>query len=124
MTSSIKYVGYAFAFGAIIFYACTKDRVELQPVTALDCTESISYVEDIKPLVDQNCSTSGCHDATASGGHTLTSYTAVHDQADLIIRTIKHEPGVTAMPFASPKLSDSLIRKFECWIVQGKPENE
>lgn len=70
-----------------------------------------------------NCSTSGCHDASGSGGYNLTTYSATADNANTILSVIKQEPGYSPMPLGGAKLADSLIQYFECWIIQGKLEN-
>ncbi len=123
MRKSLKYVYLVLGTIGVLAAACTKDRVQMKPVTPFECLDSLNYVQDIGPIIEQNCSTTDCHDAMASGGYVLNSYASVHQNASIILQVIKHEPGVTAMPFASPKLPDSLIQKVECWIMQGKPEN-
>ena len=50
------------------------------------CATIVSYSEKIQPLIEMNCSTSGCHDQTGQqGGVNLTSYEGVRDNADKIL---------------------------------------
>jgi hypothetical protein len=100
--------------------ACTKDKTS---VSAASCPDTISFANQVKPIIDLNCATSGCHNSASSGGYNLTTYSAISANANIILSVIKHESGVTPMPFGGAKLADSLIQQFECWVIQGKLEN-
>ena len=100
--------------------SCTKDKTSL---SAASCPDTISYSNQIKPMIDLNCSTSGCHDATNSGGYNLTTYSNIAANANTILSVIKQEPGYSPMPLGGAQLADSLIQQFECWVIQGKLEN-
>ena len=102
----------------IFLFSCTKDKAPLP-----GCPQEISFSNDVLPLIQQNCSTSGCHDASASGGYVLTNYSQISTNAEMILSAIDHETGVTGMPLGSPKLSDSLINNFRCWVRQGAYDN-
>ena len=120
-----------FSFVALtsmgVFYGCTKDKVsvkKLGTLSATDCTDSISFSAKILPLMQQNCSTTGCHDAgSAASGYVLTSHASISDNADIIYRSISHSAGVQPMPQGADKLNDSLIKNFGCWVLQGKLNN-
>lgn len=118
----IKKVAF-FGLIGLLWGACTRDRVIPIPISAADCTEAVNYTNQVGPIIQQNCSTSGCHDATASGGYEFSSYSDVSLSAETILKAMKHEAGILPMPYDQPKLADSVIRKFECWMLQGKPEN-
>ena len=115
----------------LLFSQCTKDKSSPlpkennNPNTLTYCdTVTVSFSSQIQPIFTQNCSTSGCHDSnSASAGYTTDSYTEIKNNADIFMKTIKHENGVSAMPKFQPKLADSLITQLECWIAQGKLNN-
>ncbi len=102
---------------------CTKDKTLVNPQLELNCTPNISFSTTIAPIIQQNCSTTDCHDAMAAGGYEFLSHTSISSNSERILRAIKHEANIIAMPYNLPKLSDSLIQKFECWVLQGKLDN-
>lgn len=111
----------------ILLVQCTKDKTEpivTPPLDSATCIDTVSFNNEILPLIVQNCSASGCHGGSSSaGGYSLENYANISTNASQITSVIKHEQGVTAMPAGAPKLADSLIQKFECWVVQGKLDN-
>ena len=112
------------ALGAVYFSSCSKDKVSVGPVVDPECPDTISFANTIEPLIDQNCATSGCHGGgSAAGGYNLEGYSNVNIFAQQMLSTMRHEQGFTAMPFSAPQLPDSLIKKFGCWIKQGKLNN-
>ena len=103
----------------VLISSCKKD---MAPVA--ECVEEVSYSAKIQPVIELNCSTSGCHDAAAQGGVNLVSYIGVSANADKILNVIQLEEGnVDLMPLGGPRLADSTIEQFNCWIQQGKLNN-
>ena len=102
----------------LVIIACAKDKA-----IKADCVDEISFAADVKPIIDVNCSTSGCHDASLAGGYNLSTYSGVETNADRILSVINHDAGFIAMPQGADKLADSVIKKVECWIKQGKLDN-
>ncbi len=75
-------------------------------------------------MIQQNCSTSGCHNAaSAASGYDLEGHGNISTNANAILSVIRHESGVVAMPYFQPKLNDSIIDQFDCWMIQGKLNN-
>lgn len=114
-----------FTATVFVIASCAKDKIVVtEPVlTPSDCPDTIFYDNQVRPIIEQNCSTSGCHDASASGGYQFTSHALVSQHADIMKKAMKHEPGPSNMPLGQPKLNDSLIKQFECWIMQGALNN-
>ena len=105
----------------VIAAGCRKDKVAVEPFNPAECSETISYTEDIQPVLDINCSTSGCHNANSgSAGYVLETHSQVADNADVILSVIRHESGFSPMPQGGNKLNDTIIQDFECWVSQGK----
>lgn len=119
----MKNLGLITLISAIIMLnSCTKDKVTV----ALDsnCMDTISFAHQIKPMIDQNCSTSGCHDANSqASGYNFTTHASVAANATKILQTISGGSGVVAMPLGADMLPDSLIQQFNCWSNQGKLNN-
>jgi hypothetical protein len=101
-----------------VLWACNKDRTPLNP-----CPDVISYVNDIKPMIDASCATTGCHDATGAGGLVFMTHGSVSANAIQMLSAIKHESGVTPMPFLEAQWQQEDITKFTCWLEQGALNN-
>lgn len=102
--------------------SCNKDKVPT--LTSADCPDTIFYGAIIEPMIQQSCATSGCHSASsAAGGYNLVGHTNVSANANEILNVIRHEGSGTPMPLGQPKLNDTIIQQFKCWIDQGKLNN-
>jgi len=100
--------------------SCEKDKVSVSVV----CDSEMSYQSDIQPLLQMNCAVTGCHTSpNPAGGFDWTSLAVVQSNSQKMLDAMRHSPGITAMPFLGTKLQDSLINKFECWVVQGSLDN-
>lgn len=102
--------------------SCNKDKVPT--VVPSECPDTIFYSATIEPMIQQNCATSGCHNVfTAAGGYDLEGHANVSANATDILNVIKHEGSGTPMPYLLPKLNDTIIQQFKCWMDQGKLNN-
>ncbi len=112
-------------FSLTVLSSCLKEKtVEPVDVPVGPCSDTVSFSSEIMPqIIDMSCNTSGCHDATASGGYELFSHAQVSTNAAMIFNVINHDASVIPMPFYQNKLEDSLIQKFDCWIQQGTLDN-
>jgi hypothetical protein len=113
--------------------SCYNDKYDkLYPVASTTCdTTSISYTNDVAPIITAYCAISGgCHNASgdvATGGLDYTVFPILQSQAttDLIVADINGTPGRghSAMPLNLPKLSQCNINKITRWINEGAPDN-
>lgn len=117
-----KILGLILISSSICLFSCKKKKNSASTTTAT-CSGTISYNTTIKPLMDQNCNTSGCHNSSNAGGYNFTSYASVSSNATLILKSIRHESGVQAMPQGASKLSSTSADNVDCWIQQGKANN-
>lgn len=99
--------------------SCTQDKIT---AFSADCPDMISFSQDVEPMFINTCSTSGCHDATATAGYDLTGYSNISTNADVLLGVIRHETGVP-MPLGGNQWPAENIQKFQCWIDQGKLDN-
>ncbi len=115
---------YIFSVMLLLLTAsCTKDKVAAIVIDP-NCPDTISFAAKIQPLVNANCSTSGCHDAnTQASGYNFTSYEGIAPNASIMLSAMRSESGVVPMPQGGPSLPDSLIQQFNCWTGQGKQNN-
>ncbi len=109
------------------FLSCNKNSKEaiLENLGPCDTT-NVTYTNDIRPLINQFCSTSGCHTAVSvAGGYNLEDYASLRDAAlgSRLLGSIKHNNGFSPMPKGGGKLTDCQIKFIEKWIQQGAPNN-
>jgi cytochrome c553 len=116
----------AFVLGAI-FTGCYNDKYnELYPQAATCDTANVTYTATIKPIIAQNCATTGCHDATTKeSGYDMSVYADLKVAVDnnKLLAVINHQSGVQPMPQGLPKLSDCNIAKITKWVSAGAPNN-
>lgn len=112
--------------GAMLITGCYYDNEEeLYPDQNQACgTVTVSYANDIAPLIQNNCLT--CHSAAANmGSVTLEGYTNAKTYAGngKLYGVVSHSPGYSPMPKGGTKLSDCSIAIIKRWIDDGAPNN-
>jgi hypothetical protein len=95
--------------------SCKKDKVDTECLS----TETISFSNQIKPMIDNNCIS--CHGLGMTSPN-LSGYANVSSNATKILNSMNGS-GAQLMPLGGPALNDSLISQFSCWISQGKKNN-
>lgn len=105
-----------------LLMSCKQDKI-VPFIVEEECPDQISFSQDVQPLINTNCSTSGCH-AAGFNSPTLLTHADVDANATSILARMQKDPTDSQlMPFGGPKLADSLIQKINCWIDQGKLDN-
>lgn len=113
----------------VLFDSCTKNKEEdiVTKTITCDSSKTISYVKDVQPLLNNNCGAqAGCHsNGSASGGVKLENWqgTAEVAQSGLLMKAIKHEAGVSAMPKGGTKLDACYIAIIAKWVRNGSLNN-
>lgn len=115
-----------FGVIAVIFtYACKDDDATPDPKQQQALCDSIdvNYENNIRPILQTNCSTPYCHEAGA-GGIQLNTYNQVKEvaQGGKFLKAIKQQSGASPMPKTGAKLADKEIEAIECWIQNGYKE--
>lgn len=115
------YIILAIAIPIGFILSCETDKVGLQNP---ECPTEISFSSQVQPLIQTNCSTSGCHATPGPGKPALNTHAEISANASQIRNVIKKNPGDPLfMPLGGQKLADSLIQQFGCWIEQGLKDN-
>ncbi len=125
MKIKLSYLAIALTVGTLS-YNCKKEKAE-DPVVEVDpaTCDPVSFSSDIQPILNNNCAFSGCHSqASSADGINLSSHAgATAVASSKISGSINHQAGFSPMPQNSPKLSNADIKKIECWIADGRPNN-
>jgi hypothetical protein len=112
----------AITMTVITVSSCNKDQTSI--AVPQQCADTISFSGIVEPMIQANCATSGCHGAASSAaGYNLEGHLNISANANAILNVIRHESGVVAMPYFQPKMNDSIIEQFNCWVFQGKMNN-
>lgn len=106
-----------------------------------DPNRNVSFSEDIQPIFQGNCATSGCHDSgTQESGVNLSSYQNAIDSEGVqyqelvinpenpdgspLVDKIEPSPEIgERMPFEGNPLTQSEIDSIRAWIEDGAPDN-
>lgn len=123
---SIQKLAIASIIAIATITSCKKEDTTPVSPTTFDCTSTTpTYTIDVKPIMDNNCATSGCHSSSSrADGKDYSSYTAVKNgsSSNSFMGSIQHLSGYKAMPQGKSKLSDAQIKTISCWIENGKPQ--
>lgn len=104
----------------LLCYGCKSDKEELLYSGGNDCSGvNATFTATVQPIIQANCTTSGCHDASSTNGPgSLTSYDKVKDASARIRRVVISRE----MPKGG-SLSAEQIKSIVCWIDSGTPNN-
>lgn len=120
LTNLLK-TGFAVLFLSLLVTSCKEDTPD-----TVDCSGlSPTYTSDIKAILDNNCTTSGCHNSSdLANGMDFSNYASASgiSQGDRFLGAINHRSGFSAMPQNASKLSDSNIELLTCWVENGSPQ--
>ncbi len=115
------------------FEDINKDSIR-NPIVSNNCdTDTIYFVNVIKPIINNSCATTNCHDkSTAAEGIVLDSYANIfisgivkagNPLESKLYDVITESGGEDAMPPNNP-LSNTQISLIKTWIEQGALNNE
>lgn len=107
----------------LLFFSCTKENEEDLSKQEIDsCQADKAVYASLEPIFQAKCIQ--CHSgADGTKGISLDSYEGVKNAAGKnLLKAVKHEPGVRAMPLNGKKLSDCEIAKIESWINRDFPQ--
>lgn len=117
-----KIVVMAFA-GLALMAACkttTKTAETAKAEAAPNCDgTNFSYVADIKPIMEQYCTS--CHGEDGAAGLNFNNKSDIVKAANKgeLLGTIKWHSGFPQMPPSGVQLTKATIDKIECWISNG-----
>lgn len=113
----IKFICYSFVLILVFISSCAKEKGE----KIIDCSGATpSYVSDIKPIINANCLSSGCHNAGSNHGD-FTAYDGLKRVASS--GSLERKVVVEKTMPVSSELSFEERKKIKCWINSGAPNN-
>lgn len=114
--------------------SCSRD--ELAENTDI-CDDQMTYDNTMRPIIDESCAYSGCHDGAAGigpGNYTIFGADLERDLSNGLIRSRvvdQKDNGIIGMPPDQTAYEESLkddltteeLDQFICWLDNGFPEN-
>lgn len=103
------------------------------PAQAASCSaDTVYFVNEILPLINSNCATSGCHDAiTHKEGVVLTDYAHImrlvspyNAERSKLYTVCVRTGGERMPPPPMPAFTQAQLSKIIIWINQGAKNNE
>ena len=89
-----------------------------------DCsTEAISYLDDVKPIVAQNCAISGCHNGDLGSDKDWRDFQKLQARAGEMKRRVTLPEGAAGHMAARGSLTFDEIQTLVCWVDQGALDN-
>lgn len=134
MKRSIKHHFNSILFGAVLAWgylaieSCTFDQAEELVVEACD-TLSVSYANDIRPIIDTYCSgktLGNCHEAGNTANSDYSTYEGLYEQVENDgIWAVVFVTGEMPDPFTSgpTELTTAELQMLYCWLEAGGPQN-
>jgi len=96
---------------------CTYENEE--ELMADQCQE-VSFDQDVKPIIQNNCAVSGCH-VSGTPPPDFNEFNNIKIRTSLIRQFIN--TGVMPPASSGRTLSDEQIKTITCWIDAGAPAN-
>lgn len=105
----------------LLFDGCYYDAEEvLYPGSFCD-TANVTYTGTIKPIIDANCATTGCHVSGGTGVGNFTVFSELSSRVQngtftaVVLEARSMPPGYD--------LSDCALDQLTIWVNAGGPEN-
>ncbi len=122
-----KIIFTLFAFAILGFSSCYYDKADrLYPKSNCDTTTTnLVYGNIIKTIMDQNCSTTGCHNtSSAQSGVVTDNYAGLVDAFTNrnALCTIEQTSGCSVMPKKASKLPSCTISQLKIWQQRSYPQ--
>lgn len=103
----------------LLLGACTYDNEE-DLFGENNCNSSISFTQNVQPIIAAHCSLPGCHISGAQPPNFSQTSTIINRAASIRNRTQNR----TMPPAASGiTLTEAEIQTIDCWVQQGANEN-
>ncbi len=111
-----------FATVILVFSQCTRDKLD---VDLIDCSTTVTYNDQIEPLIETYCSYTGCHNGI-DRFEDFNFYTGLEQY----LTPAMFEARVVDLRDMPPSnangpitIEDEDFQLIRCWIIQGYKEN-
>jgi len=104
------------------FLSCTNDQLEVIEFT---CDDEITYSNQVRPIIQNSCAYSGCHDGSGAAPGDFTTFNGLapflspdrFEDRSLVVRDMP--PNYASGPRS---LTESEIEMMNCWVENDYKE--
>jgi mono/diheme cytochrome c family protein len=115
-----------FSLSILCMAACTYNKEEIiRPPAGICDTTAMTYNGQIAAIFSANCYSCHAGSASSGAGIKLDNYNIAQAYAisGILLKSVKHQSGASAMPKNASKLDACTISKIEAWVNRGAPQN-
>jgi hypothetical protein len=114
----------AFALCLLIFFSqsCAYDELA-EPVEPGPCDQTVSYANEVQPIVNTSCAKSGCHNGDLGPDKNWTVFDTFQSKRALVKDRINRPLGVSGHMPADGTIEPEEIQTITCWVDQGGLNN-
>ena len=124
-TTQLRSLLFSCLFLFIFLYSCVNHDLPKPAVDVTDCTsrDAISFASDVKPIIEQKCAISGCHNGDNGNDINWTVFANFQSHgAEVQDRITRPATAAGHMPRVG-SLTDVQIQTIYCWVAQGARNN-
>ena len=111
-------------FIILAIWACSRDMAEPEDS---NCNEVVTYEDDIRLIINNNCAYSGCHDGTGAAPGNYTFYSGLRSTFENSDEFVNRVISLKDMPpdYATGPIALSVdeFNLVTCWTETGFLEN-
>jgi hypothetical protein len=105
----------------IFFQSCVDHNL---PEPEIDeCVATISFANDIKPIIDTSCALTGCHNGDNGADKNWTVFSNFQTKRANVKDRITRPVGTPGHMPAAGSITDEQIQTIVCWVDQGGVNN-
>lgn len=106
--------------GVIVIQSCDHSlpEPEIDP-----CAQTISFQNDVKPIINSSCALSGCHNGDNGADKNWTVFTNFQGKRANVKDRITRPPGTPGHMPAAGSITNVQIQTIVCWVDQGGLNN-
>lgn len=119
----IKILICAICIGTVVFQSCEYNELPEPPPVIEGCPETISFANDIKPIIDTSCALTGCHNGDNGADRNWTVFNNFQSKRANVKDRITRPPGTPGHMPAKGSLTTDQIQTIVCWVDQGGLNN-
>jgi hypothetical protein len=119
---SVIFCGF---FLLVLLNSCVNHDLPKPAIDVTDCTsrDVISFASDVKPIIEQKCAISGCHNGDNGPDINWNVFANFKNHGAEVQDRITRPQGTAGHMPAIGSLTDEQIQTIYCWVAQGAQNN-
>jgi hypothetical protein len=88
-----------------------------------ECGGTVSFQNDVKPIINLSCAISGCHNGDIGADRNWTVFTNFQNKRASVKDRITRPPGTPGHMPATGSITPDQLQTIVCWVDQGGLNN-